>query len=518
MRTDEKILQELIEVMHFTENVSARIHGLLDEGQIYRRVKEEFVNSKRYTVSILLLSPDGEKLRIAETSLAPEKQDAGEKVTGLRLKEYELILDRSSAYSQVVKEGKTVEVNVSQTIGELFPQPLACLITSTLSYQDKKSILTPLYRQGKIIGVLSMTSVELSRYLIPSVKNLAKHISRALELAEERHMKKVLLKENTFVKEELQLSDRYCEMIGKSHKMKTIFSLIDRVAKTSSPVLVTGESGTGKELVAKAIHRNSNRRGTPFIVVDCASLSENLLENELFGHEKGAFTDASSMKRGLFEITDTGTLFIDEIGEMKLATQSKLLRAIETHQFRRLGGTKQIQIDVRIIVATNRDLVKEVRNGNFREDLYYRLNVVTIHLPPLRERKEDIPLLVNHFIANSQVTATKKKVSKEFMEFLMEYDWPGNVRELANVIERAIIISTSDYITPADLPVDFCRRPGYSVSPSDRISLTGLLKDFEKDVINRVLEQCRGNKVKAARSLKLSRSKLYRKLREYNIR
>ncbi len=329
--------------------------------------------------------------------------------------------------------------------------------------------------------------------------------------------KKVINKENIILKEELQIKDKYYEMVGESSKMGSIFSLIDKVAKTSSPILIIGESGTGKELVAKAIHKNSNRKGKPFIVVDCASLSENLLENELFGHEKGAFTDASSMKRGLFEIANGGTLFIDEVGEMKLTTQAKLLRAIETHQFRRLGGTKQTRVDVRIITATNRNLVEDARNGNFRKDLYYRLNVVTINLPPLRERKEDISLLVKHFMANSQITTTKKKVSQEFMKTLMEYDWPGNVRELANVVERALIISVGKYITPADLPIDFSKLPaGYSY-PSDKMGLSKLLKDFERNAIIRTLRESKGNKTETARSLKLSRAKLYRKLKEYHI-
>lgn len=330
--------------------------------------------------------------------------------------------------------------------------------------------------------------------------------------------KKVIKKENIILKEELQLKDKHCEMIGESSKMESIFSLINKVAKTSSPILIVGESGTGKELVAKAIHKNSNRRDKPFIVVDCASLSENLLENELFGHEKGAFTDASSIKRGLFEIANGGTLFIDEIGEMKLTTQAKLLRAIETHQFRRLGGIKQIRVDVRIITATNRNLVEDAKNGNFRKDLYYRLNVVTINLPPLRERREDIPLLVKHFMANSQVTTTKKKVGQEFMKILMGYDWPGNVRELANVVERALIISTNEYIImPADLPIDFCKLPaGYSYL-SDKMGLSKLLKDFERNAIIKALRECKGNKIETARSLKLSRSKLYRKLKEYQI-
>jgi len=330
--------------------------------------------------------------------------------------------------------------------------------------------------------------------------------------------KKLLSKENIVLREELQLKDKYCEIVGKSSKMRSIFSLIDKVAKTSSPVLVSGESGTGKELVSRAIHKKSPRKDKPFIVVDCASLSENLLENELFGHEKGAFTDASSMKRGLFEIANAGTLFIDEIGEMKLATQSKLLRAIETHDFRRLGGTKEIRVDVRIIAASNRNLLEEVENSNFRKDLYYRLNVVTINMPPLRERKEDIPLLVEHFVANSPVTTTKKKISEEFMKALMEYDWPGNVRELANVVERGLIISPNEYITPLDLPIDFSKPAASYSSLSNKIGLRELTKDFERNVIIRVLRECGGNRTETARSLNLSRSKFYRKLKEYGIK
>jgi len=349
------------------------------------------------------------------------------------------------------------------------------------------------------------------------------YLSKPVRLAkletviQKAYEKKVINKENIILKDKLRLKDGYYAMVGESSEMKSIFSLIEKVAKTSSPVLITGKSGTGKELVARAIHKNSRRSNKPFIVVDCTSLSENLLENELFGHEKGAFTDASSMKRGLFEIADGGTLFIDEIGEMKLATQARLLRAVETHQFRRLGSTKQIQIDVRIIAAANRNLVEEIKNGNFREDLYYRLDVVTINLPPLRERKEDIPLLVKHFIGNSQVTKTKKEVTPEVMKILMEYDWPGNVRELANVVERALIISTGEYIRPMDLQIGFSRQPISVPALSDKMSLKEFLKDFEKGVITKTLKECGGNKIETARSLKLSRSKLYRKLKEHRI-
>ncbi|MBN1622410.1 MAG: sigma-54-dependent Fis family transcriptional regulator [Endomicrobiales bacterium] len=330
--------------------------------------------------------------------------------------------------------------------------------------------------------------------------------------------KKLINKENIFLKEELQLKDKYFEMVGKSDKIKQIFGLIEKVAKTPSLVLITGESGTGKELAARAIHKGSLRSDKSFLIVDCASIPENLLENELFGHEKGAYTDASTVKRGLFEVADGGTLFIDEIGEMPMSLQSKLLRIIETQNFRRLGSNKEIKVDVRIIAATNRDLKEEVSKGSFRKDLFYRLNVFPVHLPPLRERREDIPILVNHFIANSKVTTTtKKKVKKESIDILMKYDWPGNIRELANIIERAIIISSGETIMPQDLPLEFSSQPKTAFSPVDKKSMKKLVEDFEKNVLIETLNEFKQNKVDTAKSLGLSRAKLYRLLTKYKI-
>lgn len=338
----------------------------------------------------------------------------------------------------------------------------------------------------------------------------------ALEITiQKAYEKKIVNKENIVLKEELRLKDKYYEMIGKSPKMMDIFSLIDKVTKTSSTILVTGETGTGKELAARTIHRINHPSDKSFIIVDCTSIPETLLESELFGHEKGAFTHAFDFKCGLFEIADKGTLLIDEIAEMNLTTQAKLLRAIETRQFRRLGGYKQIQADVRIIASTNRDLVEEVKNNNFRKDLYYRLNVVNIHLPPLRERKEDIPLLVKHFLANKKQAQANKKINPDTMRILMEYNWPGNVRELANVIERAVMISDGDYILPVDLPMNLSNQLNFLTT--DEMNLSKSVKDFEKQLIIKTLNDCKGNKIKTAKALKLTRSKLYRKLTEYKI-
>jgi DNA-binding NtrC family response regulator len=327
--------------------------------------------------------------------------------------------------------------------------------------------------------------------------------------------KKAVSKENILLKEKLWFRDKYFKIIGKSRQMTDICSLIDKVAITAATILITGETGTGKELVARSIHRVSHASDKSFIVVDCTAIPETLLESELFGHEKGAFTSAFSAKCGLFEIADKGTLFIDEIGEMNLGTQAKLLRAIETRQFRRLGSCKETQVDVRIIAATNRDLPEESETNNFRKDLYYRLNVVNIHLPPLRERKEDISLLVEHFLTNKSDGRITKKISPEAMKTLMDYDWPGNIRELANVIERALIISSGEYIMPMDLPINFTER--ISLFPTDKKNFDKSVQDFEKQIIVKTLKDCGGNKIKAAKLLSLTRSKLYRKLNEYNI-
>lgn len=330
-------------------------------------------------------------------------------------------------------------------------------------------------------------------------------------IVQKAYERKMINRENMSLREELQLKDKFHGMVGKSASMKDVFSMIEKVSKTDSPVLITGESGTGKELAASAIQKSGARADRPFIVVDCASLSEHLLENELFGHEKGAYTDAISMKRGLFEVADTGTLFIDEIAEMSPETQSKLLRVLETFTFRRVGGNQQLKVDVRILAATNKDLKQEIGKGRFREDLYYRLNVFNIHLPPLRERKEDIPILAKHFIANSQVTCSRKRIRAEDINALMAYDWPGNVRELANAIERAMIVSSDDFITKKDFPIGI---GSGAALIGDGKSLEELVRDYERETIEKTIKKCGNSKIKAAKMLGISRAQLYRKLGE----
>ncbi|MBI3951430.1 MAG: sigma-54-dependent Fis family transcriptional regulator [Acidobacteria bacterium] len=328
--------------------------------------------------------------------------------------------------------------------------------------------------------------------------------------------KKALEQQNIVLRQELARRDRLNEFVGRSPALQHILQLIAKIAVTDSTVLIQGESGVGKELAARAIHRHSVRRENPFIVVDCTSLHEELLQSELFGHEKGAFTGAIALKHGLFEVADTGTMFLDEIGEMSLGLQSKLLRVLETGTFRRLGGVKDIHVDVRIIAATNKDLKQLVASGRFREDLYYRLNVVTILIPPLRDRREEIPVLTKYFIERSLVPGRQKKgISKEALDLLIHYHWPGNVRELKNVVERALILAESEQIEVEDFPSNLRVRLPFLSETSDAEHPS--LEQVEKLYIAKLLKEFAGNRSKVAKVLNISERNLYRKIKDYGL-
>ena len=308
----------------------------------------------------------------------------------------------------------------------------------------------------------------------------------------------------------LKPSDR---IVGTTSALREVTQLIDRVAGTDSTVLIRGESGVGKELVARAVHRASQRAGRPFVVVDCASLHENLLQSELFGHEKGAYTGAVRLKHGLFEVADRGTIFLDEIGEVTLPLQVKLLRVLETGVFRHVGGTADVSVDVRVITATNRDLETMMRTGSFREDLYYRLNVFSIPIPPLRNRREDIAQLVEHFIHSSGIVGKRNaRVSPEAMRVLEGYAWPGNARELQNVIERALILCDGDVVLSEHLPIGMRLSQPRSTRRDGASRPT--LADAEREYIRQVLGECNGHRHKAAQILGISERNLYRKLKE----
>jgi two-component system NtrC family response regulator len=342
-----------------------------------------------------------------------------------------------------------------------------------------------------------------------NLDELKLNISKALE---SHH----LLMENKYLKEELEERYKGLQIIGKSVAIKEVLSTVSRVAKTNSIVLIRGESGTGKELVARAIHGLSDRVEKRFVAVSCAALPETLFESELFGHEKGAFTGAIKSRDGRFEWADGGTLFLDEVGDIPPETQVKLLRVIESQQFERLGGRETIKVNVRIISATNQDLERKIREKSFREDLYYRLNVISIFIPPLRERREDILLLADHFIqkANQKCGKAIKGITPEVKDIILNYDWPGNVRELENVIERGVVLSRTEVMDKGDLPYLglVTDRTFEDVSPA---SLS--LKDMEKTHIVKVLRKTDWNLNKSADILGIHRNTLRLKMKEYGI-
>ena len=336
-----------------------------------------------------------------------------------------------------------------------------------------------------------------------------------------------LEKENILLKRELGKEYSYENIIGTTSVMQKIFDLIERVSATKSNVLISGESGTGKELVARAIHNKSPRKDGPFVVINCGGIPENLLESDLFGHVKGSFTGAVSHKEGLFEVADTGTIFLDEVGELTQAIQVKLLRAIQERTFKRVGGTEDISVDVRIIAATNKELEQEVIAGKFREDLYYRLNVIEIKMPPLRERREDVPILATHFLKKMSAEQGKeiKKISSYALEVLKDYSFPGNVRELENIIERSVALESSNIVLPESLALSMHKEHGGRMAMEEAVHVLGnesfsmelYIAGIETELIKEALLRAGRNKKEAARILGISYWVLLRKIEKYGI-
>jgi two-component system response regulator AtoC len=340
----------------------------------------------------------------------------------------------------------------------------------------------------------------------------------ALRKAEERE---TLRRENRALREQIQKESQFESILAKSRTMLDIFHTISKIADFKTTVLITGESGTGKELVARAIHARSTRKGAPFVAVNCGAIPENLLESELFGHKRGAFTDANADRRGLFEEAHGGALFLDEIGELPLSLQVKLLRVLQEDTIRRLGDTKDIKVDVRIITATHRDLVADVKSGRFREDLFYRINVLPIAIPPLRSRREDVNLLIDHFIErnNARLGTSIRGVSVEARKSLLEYAWPGNVRELENTIERAMVLAEADILQASDLP----ERLRDALDPvqvhlaSGELSIKRTTAVVEQILIRRALQKTKGNRTRAAQLLEISHRALLYKIKDYKV-
>jgi len=346
---------------------------------------------------------------------------------------------------------------------------------------------------------------------------LIAHIAKAISVYR-------IVQENNMLREAVISRFSFDNIIGKSKPMQEIYETIKKVAPSNASVLIEGESGTGKELVAKSIHYNSLRKGNPMVAVNCAAFAETLLENELFGHEKGAFTGANAMKKGRFEISDKGTLFLDEIGELPISLQVKLLRVLQEKTIERVGGTDSIPVDFRLIAATNKNLEEAVKKGNFREDLFYRLNVVKVKLPPLKDRSDDIPLLIRHFIdkytRDPQPTGKVSGISPEAVRILCDYRWKGNVRELENVIERSVIFCNGDTITPADLPAQLRQDPPAILDLDgipEGVGLAETLAVVEKRMIQKAMRLSDNVQTKAADLLGIGKSGLNQKLKKFNL-
>ncbi|MDT4896606.1 MAG: two-component system, NtrC family, response regulator HydG [Acidobacteriota bacterium] len=430
-------------------------------------------------------------------------------------------LDRQSGTDRTVRVSRTItrrvlNEGISILSNEVQDSEAFNEAESLISSRIQAVLCVPLMLFDKPLGVIYLyASDPLTRFdkdqmqLVTAIAGIA-----AVALENARHVE-WLESENQRLQEDIQVEHN---MIGESQRMRDVYQFIARVAPTVSTVLIWGESGTGKELAARAIHLNSPRKNKPFIAVNCAALTETLLESELFGHEKGAFTGAVVQKKGKLEVADGGTLFLDEVGEMPQLLQAKLLRVLQEREFERVGGTRTLKVDIRLIAATNKDLEEAIRQGSFRQDLYYRLNVVALSMPPLRERREDISLLASYFVQkySDKCNRRVKGISSEARVRLTSYDWPGNVRELENAIERAVVLGTTEVILPEDLP---------EAALETATPTTGVVANYhdavteaKKQLILKAVEQAGGNYTEAARLLGVHPNYLHRLIRNMNLR
>lgn len=430
------------------------------------------------------------------------------------------------------KEGYTVETaeDGRQAVEKArLIKPALVIMDIRMPNLDGLSAFKAIREENKEVLVILMTAFAAVETAVEAVKLGAyDYIIKPFNIDEVKLLIKramqvqTLTEEVKVLREELYSNYRLDKLLTNSPKMQELYRIIGKVASTSATVLLSGESGTGKELIANTIHYNSLRSHGPLVKVNCGALPESLLESELFGHEKGAFTGAAARKLGRFELANKGTIFLDEIGEVSQSLQVKLLRVLQEREFERVGGTELVKTDIRIIAATNRNLEDMVAKGTFREDLYYRLNVVSIHVPPLRERREDIPLLADYFLHKyaQENNRTMSMFDQETCSLLADYNWPGNVRELANVVERAVIMSTGCVIFPEDLPQALSRQQIVAMEASSDYtgqSLKEIIKQVERNVIKQALAHNNGNKVKTAKDLGMSRRALLYKIEEYEL-
>jgi len=416
---------------------------------------------------------------------------------------------KASVYDLVVSDIKMNDgsgIDLLRDIKATNPETLVVMITAYATTENA-------------IQALKMGAVD---YILKDNEDFVEEIKIAVAKSLEFYR---LRQEHRLLKRQFKQQNAIHNIIGSSPKMKELFSMIETIGATQSTVLVTGESGTGKELVAKAIHLNSSRNDLPFVSINCGAFPETLLESELFGYMKGAFTGATINKKGLFEVADKGTIFLDEIGEMSLSMQVKLLRVLQEKEFRRVGGTEEIPLDVRIIAATNNDLQKLMAEGKFREDLYYRVSVIPLEIPPLRERKEDISCLASHFLKkfNLQMERSILRISEEAMRSLEQYDWPGNVRELENTVERAVAFETTEEVKVERLPPQMSYLNPSEIAGADKIPKNGIdlekhIEEIEKSYIVEALQKSGGVQTRAAELLKMSFRSFRYFVKKYELR
>ncbi len=481
-------------------DISAIITSVLDLDQLLGLIIDtatRIMDAK--ASSLLLVDEERKKLRFFIST--------GEKKE--KLKEYDLELGEGIA-GWVAENGKPLLIEDVKN-----DERWNSKIGKALDFDVKSMACYPMKVQKRVIGVIEIINRKDGK---PFRKRDMDILSAFTELVtnaiEKARRYRNVSKENIFLKKKFEKS---YQIIGKSKAVKDVISDALKVADSKANTLLTGESGTGKELMARLVHNNSPRKRGPFVTVSCGALPETLLERELFGHEKGAFTGADKMKIGLFEAADGGTILLDEIGEMSQTMQVKLLRVLQESSFFRIGGTSSIQVDVRIIAATNQDLTTKVKEGSFREDLFYRLHVVSIKLPPLRDRIGDIPILIDHFLERhtEEYNSIKPTITKEAMERMVNYHWPGNIRQLENAVERAVVMGNGKEINSDDLPIDITRRE------LDIVKVGSTLKEaqerFKKEFLAKTLDYTNGNRTKAASVLGIQRTYLSRLLKELNV-
>ena len=494
-------LYEISKLLGSSLNLKQNIRGVM-------RVLSEYLDMKRGTVS---LRSNNEVSILAAHGMSEEEIKRG------RYKLGEGIIGR------VAKLGSPI---VIPNIGD---EPLFLNKTGARQIIKKENVAflcVPIKFKSEVLGVLSVdrlfgakgvTFEEDLRLLKIIASLIAQSVRLHLEVEKERE---AMQEEKDRLKQQLKSRYKVENIIGQSERMQEIFEAVHRVAPSKANVLLRGESGTGKELIAKAIHFMSPRAKGPFIKFNCASIPEGLLESELFGHEKGSFTGAAAMRKGRFELADSGTIFLDEIGDLPVTLQPKILRVLQEKEFERVGGERTIKVDVRLVAATSRDLEALVRDGGFREDLYYRLNVVPVYLPALRERREDIPLLQEYFLKKyNRENARAVQISPEVLNIFMDYDWPGNVRELENTIERLVVMSSGKSATKADLPItirDLSCKVKFAAQIKDALPST--IEDIEKTKLIEALSHTDWNQAKAARALGITPRQIGYKIKKYDLK